>query len=102
MRRVLINHAESHRAAKRGGAWQRVTLAESDTPSPVPDVDLLALDEALVNLEKLDERQCRVVELRFFGGLTVDEAAEVLGVSSRTVELDWRMARSWLYKVLAE
>ncbi len=102
MRRILINHAESRRAAKRGGAWQRVTLTESDTPAPVSDVDLLALNEALAKLEALDERQCRVVELRFFGGLTVDEAAEVLGVSSRTVELDWRMARSWLYKALTE
>ena len=102
MRRILINYAERRRAAKRGGAWHRITLNDSDTPAPVPDVDLLALDEALAGLEKLDERQCRVVELRFFGGLTVEETAEALGVSNRTVELDWRMARSWLYKTLKE
>lgn len=102
MRRILINHARDRQARKRGGTWRRITLSESDTPAPVQDVDLIALNEALQMLECLDERQCRVVELRFFGGLTVDETAEVLGVSSRTVELDWRMAKAWLYKALAE
>ncbi len=102
MRRILINYAERRHAAKRGGKWHRITLIESDTPAPAPEVDLLALNEALGELERLDERQCRVVELRFFGGLTVNEAAEVLGVADRTIELDWRMARSWLYKKLKE
>jgi len=102
MRRILIDHAQRRRAAKRGRAWHRVTLVEADTPAPAPEVDLLALNEALEALEKLDPRQCRVVELRFFGGLSVKEVAEVLGVSDRTIELDWRMARSWLYTRLKE
>ncbi len=99
MRHILINHAEARRAAKRGGAQTHVTLSEARTPTPGEgmEVDLLALDEALKELEALDERQCRVVELRFFSGLSVQEAAQVLGVSERTVELDWKMARAWLY-----
>ncbi len=96
MRQILINHAEKQRAAKRGGDWQRVTLAAVDTPGGARDIDLLALDEALTALERLDERQCRIVELRYFAGLTVEETAEVLEVSPRTVQLDWRMARVWL------
>lgn len=64
------------------------------------DVDLLALNEALTRLEAMDERQCRVVELRFFGGLSVEETAEVLGIAPRTVKLDWKMARAWLYTQL--
>lgn len=103
MRRVLINHAERHNTIKRGGDRHRVTLCEN-TPSPdaraIGEVDLLALNEALSRLESMDERQCRVVELRFFGGLSVEETAAVLGVASRTVELDWRMARAWLYTQL--
>ncbi len=103
MRRILINHAEAHRAAKRGGDRHRVTLAEDQTPAPeARDVDLLALDEALAGLEALDERQCRVVELRFFAGLGVEETARVLGVSDRTVELDWKMARAWLFARLGD
>jgi len=102
MRRILINHAEAHRAVKRGGGCRRVTLSEAPTPVPdAPEVDLLALDEALSRLEALDERQCRVVELRFFSGLSVQETAGVLGVSDRTVELDWKMARAWLMTQLA-
>ena len=102
MRRILINHAEAHRAAKRGGGLPLVALDESRTPAPgAPGVDLLALDEALSRLEALDERQCRVVEMRFFGGLNVDETAAALGVSERTVELDWKMARAWLLTQLA-
>ena len=102
MRRILINHAEAHRAQKRGGGNALVALDEARTPAPGDglEVDLLALDEALTRLEALDERQCRVVELRFFSGLSVDETAEALGVSDRTVELDWRMARAWLLSQL--
>jgi RNA polymerase sigma-70 factor, ECF subfamily len=76
-------------------------LCDADTPTPDVDVDLVALDEALAQLELLDARQCRVVELRFFGGLSVEETAAILGVSPRTVELDWKMARAWLYQRLA-
>ncbi len=103
MRRVLINHAEKHNAIKRGGVQQRVTLDEN-TPTPaataIGPVDLLALNEALTRLEALDERQCRVIELRFFGGLSVEETAEVLGIAPRTVKLDWQMARAWLHTQL--
>jgi RNA polymerase sigma-70 factor, ECF subfamily len=104
MRRILINHAEAHRARKRGGDLERITLTEGDTPAPdshfSSPVDLLALNDALTRLEVLDQRQCRVVELRFFGGLSVDETAHVLGVSPRLVKLDWQMARTWLYQQL--
>ena len=102
MRQILINHAEKRRALKRGGEWRRITLDESSTSSGATAVDLLALNEALEELERLDERQCRVIELRFFGGLSVDEAASVLGLSSRSVELDWQMARAWLYNQLKD
>jgi RNA polymerase sigma factor (TIGR02999 family) len=104
MRRILINHAEKHRAHKRGGGVAHITLSDSDTPAPDDPlsarVDLLALNEALLRLERLDERQCRVVELRFFGGLSVDEAAHVLNISPRLVKLDWQMAKAWLYQHL--
>jgi RNA polymerase sigma-70 factor, ECF subfamily len=101
MRRILINHAAAHRAEKRGGGSPLITLSEGSTPAPGgQDVDLLALDEALTRLEALDERQCRVVELRFFSGMSVEETAGVLGVSARTVELDWKMARAWLFSQL--
>jgi RNA polymerase sigma-70 factor, ECF subfamily len=100
MRRILINHAEAHRAAKRGGGWNRITLSEVDDAEPPTDVDLLDLDDALDRLERLDARQCRVVELRFFGGMSVEQAAGVLNISTRQVELDWRMARAWLFGLL--
>ena len=96
MRQVLSNHARDRRAAKRGGEWQRVTLSEHVTPNASRDFDLLALDEALEALGALDERQGRIVELRFFADMTVDEIAHVLGVSASTVEREWRMARAWL------
>ena len=100
MRRVLINHAEKRRAAKRGGGWQRVTLENHGAEEVHKDIDLLALDEVLGELEALDARLCRVVELRFFSGLTVEETAKVLDIAPRTVEMDWRMARSWLFSRL--
>lgn len=110
MRRILINHARAHQADKRGGEHERLTLSDENlSPSDHDDgamgtepIDLIALNDALERLERLDERQCRVVELRFFGGLTVEEAAEALGVSPRLVKLDWRMARAWLYQQLHE
>jgi RNA polymerase sigma factor (TIGR02999 family) len=104
MRQVLANHARDRRAAKRGGAegWQRVTLSEQLTPAPQRDIDLLALDEALEGLANLDERQSRIVELRFFAEMTVEEIAHVLGVSVSTVEREWRMARAWLSARLRE
>ncbi len=110
MRRILINHARAHDADKRGGERDRVTLCDGNLPPSDHDsirgfsepVDLLALNDAMQRLERMDERQCRVVELRFFGGLTVEEAAEALGISQRLVKLDWKMARAWLYQQLHE
>jgi len=96
MRRLLVDHARKRRAAKRGIA---VTLAEEIVP-PVPDgvptEEILAVDEALVQLARLDPRQARVVELRYFAGLSVEETAEALNISPRTVKLDWAMAKGWL------
>ena len=96
MRRILADHARRHRAAKRGGDRKRVPLTNIPTPSGHSVVDIVDLDDALAQLENLDERQYRIVELRFFGGLTVAQVAEVLGVSKTTVESEWRMVRAWL------
>ena len=102
MRHVLIDHARERGAAKRGGGWKRVTLDVADGASEAKPIDLLALDEALGRLGELDSRQASVVEMRFFAGLSVRETAEVLGVSQRTVELDWKMARAWLSRALTD
>lgn len=102
MRQILTNHAEARRAQKRGGGWDRVTLDAGSSLGEVPEVEVLALDEALTRLAALDPRQAQVVELRFFGALSVRDTARLLGVSERTVELDWRMARAWLRKALEE
>lgn len=96
MRRLLIDHARAKRAQKRGGDFQRVTLADLINPSQESSVDLIILDEALEKLSHLDERQYRVVELRFLGGLTEQEVADVLSVSRTTVQSEWRMAKAWL------
>jgi RNA polymerase sigma factor (TIGR02999 family) len=104
MRNLLIDHARAKGRAKRGGGRHRVTLAEGMTPfaSGELDVDqLLAVNEGLERLAELDPRQAKVVELRFFGGLTVPEVALVLGVSQRTVEGDWTHARAWLRRELS-
>jgi len=101
MRRVLIDRARRRGAAKRGKAAQLVTLAESRTRARVVDVDLVHLDEALGRLAEMNSRQCQVVELRYFGGLTHEEIAEVLEVSVPTVKRDWRVARLWLRRELA-
>jgi RNA polymerase sigma factor (TIGR02999 family) len=97
MRRILVDHARAHRAAKRGGA-ARVPLDAIDVPSPPPDVDLLALDVALEGLAARYPRQAQLVELRFFGGLTVAEIATVLDVSPITVKRDWALAKTWLFR----
>ena len=96
MRQILIDHYRARQSGKRGGAWKKVTLSGLDVATPPPEVDILALEEALQRLSALDERQASVVELRFFGGLSVEEAAEALGVSKTTVEGEWRAARAWL------
>lgn len=96
MRQVLVDHAKAKGAQKRGGGWNRVTIAGLGTDGPMDTLDLLALDEALERLAGQDERLGRVVELRFFGGLTIEETASALGVSHGTVESDWAFARAWL------
>jgi len=96
MRRVLVEGARSRRSHKRGGDLKRVELNEGAIPCKVRDVDLIALDEALHALAAIDPREANVVELRFFGGLTVDETAEALGISDKTVMRDWELAKVWL------
>ena len=100
MRQLLTDYARRHKTAKRGGDLARVTLGDVAGGSSLVDLDLAALDDALTKLKELDERQCRIVELRFLAGLTVDETAEVLNISTRTVKLDWHMAKSWLRQQL--
>ena len=101
MRRILVDFARTRLAEKRGGEMQRVSLADVPADSQHLDPDVLALDRALHSLEELDRRQSQVVELRFFGGMTIEETAAVLQVSPGTVRRDWRMARAWLYRELA-
>ena len=97
MRRILVNYAVHAKRQKRGGELQRVTLdAGIPAVDPAENVDLICLDEALTRLETLDQRQARVVELRYFGGLNIEETAEVLEISPATVKREWNMARAWL------
>ena len=100
MRRVLVDAARARQAQKRGGDYARVDLDTELIVAGAPDVDVVALDDALRTLGAADARRARVVELRFFGGLTVEETAEVLGVSPETVMRDWKVARAWLYQQL--
>jgi RNA polymerase sigma factor (TIGR02999 family) len=100
MRRILVDHARSHHAAKRGGSAIQVPLEEETASAPEGDVDLLALDDALNRLAQLDERQAKVVELRYFTGLGIEETAEALGISPATVKREWTMARAWLKREL--
>ena len=100
MRRVLVDHARARGYQKRGGGAQRVTLTDALVASPGPDVDLVALDRALEALAAVDTRKSRVIELRFFGGLSVEETADVLHVSPDTVKRDWRLAKLWLLREL--
>ncbi len=100
MRRVLVDHARSRTYLKRGGAVKLVSLAEARDVGHNGEVDLFALDEALTGLAALDPRKSQVVELRFFGGLTVDETADVLRTSPETVLRDWKFAKAWLMREL--
>lgn len=101
MRQIVVDHARRRRTLKRGGAMQRVDLEAARVSAHDAAEDLLALDEALSRLQRLDERLGRVVELRFFGGLSVEETADVLEIDPRTVKRDWRKARAILYASLA-
>ncbi len=96
MRHIIIDHVRAGARAKRGGDLRMVTLGDDVAPASGPDVDVMALYEALERLTALDARQARIVEMRFFGGLNVEEVAEVLGVSKRTVEGEWTHAKAWL------
>ena len=97
MRRILVDHARAHQAAKRGGSdQQRLSITGAERIVQQPEVDLLALHEALEDLATLDPQQERIVELKFFGGLSIEETAEVMGIGHATVERDWKMARAWL------
>jgi len=101
MRQILIDHARRHRAGKRGGEQENLQLEETILiVSDEKSVDLIALDEALKDLAKFDEFKSRLVELRYFGGLSVEETAEVLGVSEITVKRHWRMAKAWLAEAI--
>lgn len=99
MRRILVDHARRHRREKRGGDWERIEFNEEEIASTSPrTLDLIALDDALQHLAKFDPRQSQVVELRFFGGLTNEEAGAALDISPRTVKREWRLARAWLQR----
>ena len=101
MRRILVNHAEAHHAAKRGGYAEKLSLDEAVSFFESEQVDLLALNTALNRLSTLDERQSEIIELRFFGGLTIDEIAEMLQISPATVKREWNMAKAWLKREIS-
>jgi RNA polymerase sigma factor (TIGR02999 family) len=100
MRRILVNHARDRAVQKRGGGAVAVSLSLVEAPAGRPDVELIALEDALQRLAALDERKSKVVELKFFGGLTIEEIAEVLQISGATVEREWAFARAWLYEAI--
>jgi RNA polymerase sigma-70 factor, ECF subfamily len=102
MRRVLVDHARARGFQKRGALAEKISLSAESIPAPEPPLDIVALDLALEALASKDERKSRVVELRFFGGLSVEETAEVLHVSPDTVKRDWRLAKLWLLRQLGE
>ena len=102
MRRILVNYAEKRRAGKRGSNGERVELADAIAITDELDLDLLALDEALNALAELDGEKAKLVEMKYFGGMTINEIAEVTGRSTATIERDWAFARGWLLKTLTE
>jgi RNA polymerase sigma factor (TIGR02999 family) len=102
MRRVLVDHAKTNQRAKRGGGAIKLSLDEHDFAASVPEMDVVALDEALGRLEKVDPQRGRIVELRFFAGLSNEEASHVLEISTATVQRQWAGARAWLYHELSQ
>jgi len=102
MRTILVDHARSHAFAKRGGGARNITLDEALVVSQERAAEVVALDEALKGLADIDPQQSRIVELRFFGGLTIEETAEVLHLSAGTIKREWRSAKAWLYHELAK
>jgi len=101
MRRILIDHARAHQAQKRGGDWQRTTITDGVALTAGPQLDLLDLDDALGRLAALNARHARIVELRFFAGLSMEEVAATLGLSPATIYDDWAVARAWLRRELS-
>ena len=101
MRRILVDHARMKHRAKRGGSNIRVSLADAEAFAKNQELDVVALNEALEKLERIDEQQSKIVELRFFSGLTVEETAAVLNISPATVKRDWRMAKAWLHREIS-
>ena len=102
MRRILVDYARSRRYAKRGGEARQVSFDESAIVSPEIGLELVAVDDALTDLAERDSRKSQIVELRFFGGLNIEETAEVMGVSPTTVQREWRSARAWLYQAISQ
>ncbi len=100
MRRILVNHARERAAARRGGGAAKITLTLEPSIFEMPELTVLALDEALEKLTLMDERKTRIIELKFFTGLTTKEIAEILNISSATVEREWKFSRAWLYNAL--
>jgi RNA polymerase sigma factor (TIGR02999 family) len=100
LRRVLVDHARAKHRAKRGSG--RVVLSLQEVPGPAPNLDVVALDEALCELARIDAQQSRIVELRFFAGVSIEETAASLGISPATVKRDWAVARAWLFRQLTE
>jgi RNA polymerase sigma factor (TIGR02999 family) len=101
MREVLIDYARTRNRAKRGGGLAPICIEDAGQLAAAGEVDLLALDEALDGLERIDSQQRRIVELRYFGGLSIEETAQVLGISPATVKREWRVAKSWLHRELS-
>lgn len=101
MRRILVDHVRRRKTAKRGGSAIKLTLDETIAMSKSKEIDLVSLDEALTRLAEIDEQQSRIVELRFFSGLSVEETAEVLRISDRTVKRDWQVAKIWLRREIS-
>jgi RNA polymerase sigma factor (TIGR02999 family) len=102
MRRILVDHARKRHFAKRGGSAVKVSFDETAIVSREQDANLVALDDALTSLEELDPRKSRIVELRYIGGLNIEETAEVLDISPATVQREWRAAKAWLYRAIKE
>lgn len=101
IRNILVDHARARQASKRGGPMPALSLDEAIALSPKRDLELIAVDDALINLSRLDPQQSRIVELRFFGGLTIEETAEVLDISVSTVKRDWILAKTWIGRALS-